>query len=128
MAIAQSGCYKKSIPAITATTFAGGEILGLANPEGEDLLITRFVLNVTTPATGAANADAGIAADATTSDDRLLDGVDVGTAAAVFDNFDDQGNKGQSVLAWDSDEYLTITPSASAAGFVGDVYIEYIRV
>lgn len=128
MAIAQSGCYKKSIAAITAATFAGGEILGLANPEGEDLLITRFILNVTTPATGAANADAGIAADATTSDDGLLDGVDVGTAAAVFDNFDDQGNNGQSVLAWGADEYLTITPSASAAGFVGDVYIEYIRL
>lgn len=121
MAIAQSGCYKKEIAEIEVATFAGGEILGLANPEGEDLLITEFILDVTTPATGAANADAGIAADATTSDDSLLDGVDVGTAAAVFDNI------GDGIVEWDADEYLTITPSASAAGFVGDVYIKYIR-
>ena len=127
MSVAQAGRYKKAIAAITATTFAGGEILGLANPEGEDLIITRFIFDVTTEATGGADADAGIAADATTSADDLLDGVDVGSAAALFDNIKDQAGNGEEAVAWDSDEYLTITPSASAAGLVGNVYIEYIR-
>jgi hypothetical protein len=106
-----------------ATTTSGGDMLNLANPEGEDLLITRFILNITTEATGAANADAGVAATGT-SDDTLLDGVDIGTAAAIFDNI---GDSGEAVLEWGSDEYVTVTPSATAAGLVGKYYIEYIH-
>lgn len=122
----QKGAYKVALTAGTTTT--GGDVLSLANPEGVDLIITRFILNVTTAATGAANADAGVAADGTTSSDTLLDGVDIGTAAAIFDNFDDQGTNGQSVLLWGSSQYITVTPSATAAGLVGYAYIEYIRV
>ncbi len=120
------GCLTGSLTA--ATTTDGGDALGLANPEGADLIITRFVLNITTAATGAANVDAGVAADATTSADDLLDGQDVGSAAVVLDNIDDQGTNGQSVLHWDSDEYVTVTPSATLAGLVGKYYIEYIHV
>lgn len=122
----QKGAYRAALTAGTTTT--GGDVLSLANPEGADLIITRFILNITTPATGAANADAGVAADGTTSSDTLLDGVDIGSAAAIFCNIDDQGTNGQSVLTWDSDEYITVTPSATAAGLVGYAYIEYIRV
>jgi hypothetical protein len=121
-----NGCLTGSLTAATTTT--GGDALGLANPEGADLIITRFVLNITTAATGAANVDAGVASDATTSADDLLDGQDVGSAAVVLDNIDDQGTNGQSVLHWDSDEYVTVTPSATLAGLVGKYYIEYIHV
>ena len=88
------------------------------------------MLNITTPATGAANADAGIAADGSTSSDTLLDGVDIGSAAALFDNNepDEQGTNGKASQLWGSSQYLTVTPSASAAGLVGYAYIEYIRV
>lgn len=110
-----------------ATTTTGGDALGLANPEGADLLITRFMLNITTAATGSANVDAGVAADATTSADDLIDGADVGSAAAIFDNIDDQGTNGQSLLEWGSDEYVTVTPSATLAGLVGKYYIEYVH-
>lgn len=122
----QKGAYKVAL--VAGTTTSGGDVLSLANPEGVDLLITRFVLNITTPATGVATADAGVAADGSTSSDTLLDGVDIGSAAGVFDNIDDQGTNGQSVVAWDSGEYITVTPSATAAGLVGYAYIEYIRV
>jgi len=122
----QKGAYRAALVAGTTTT--GGDILSVANPEGRDLIITRFIVNVTTAATGAANADFGVAADGTTSSDTLLDGQDIGTAAAIFDNIDDQGTNGQSVLLWASDEYITGTPSATAAGLVGYAYIEYIAV
>lgn len=122
----QVGALKVAL--VAGTTTAGGDILSLENPEGEDLIITRFIVNVTTPATGAATADFGVAADGETSDDTLLDGQDIGSAAAIFDNIDDQGSNGQSVLLWEADEYITGTPSASAAGLVGYAYIEYIRV
>lgn len=122
----QKGAYRVALTAGTTTT--GGDVLSLANPEGADLIITRFILNITTEATGSATADAGVAADGTTSSDTLLDGVNIGAAAAIFDNIDDQGTNGQSVLLWGSSQYITVTPSASAAGLVGYAYVEYLRV
>ena len=122
----QKGAYKYALTATTGTT--GGGALSLANPEGADLIITRFIVNITTAATGAATCDFGVAAAATTTSDTLLDGVDVGTAAAIFDNIDDQGTNGQSVLLWPSDQFVTGTASATLAGLVGNVYIEYKRV
>ena len=122
------GCYKAALTA--ATTTAGGDALGLLNPEGVDLIITRVIVDITTEATGAATMDVGLAAAATTSDDTLLDGIDVGSAAALFDSGDetDSGTDGKIGRRWESDYYLTATPSASLAGLVGNIYIEYIRV
>lgn len=122
---AQSGAYKVALTAATDDT-AGG-VLSLANPEGVDLIITRLILKLTTASTGAATVDGGIAADGETSSDTLIDGLDVNAAAGVFDNIDDQGTNGQSVLAWSASQYLTITASATVAGLVGYAYIEYIR-
>lgn len=112
--------------ALGVATGAGG-VLAQENPEGADLIITRFVLDVTTPATGAATADAGVAANGSTSSDNLLDGQDIGTAAAIFDNVDDQGTNGQSVAKWAAGEYVTVSASADPAGLEGFAYIEYIR-
>lgn len=121
----QKGAYSGSLTAVTGTT-AGG-ILSLLNPEGATLIITRFIIYLTTEATGAATGDFGIAANGTTSSDTLLDGVDLGSAAGIFDNFDDQGTNGQSVLTWGASQYITGTASATLAGLVGTYYIEYIR-
>lgn len=110
-----------------ATTTNGGDALSLINPEGADLIITEFVLDVTTPATGAATVDAGIAADGGTSADTLLDGQDVGTAAVLLNNVDHQGTNGKAAVKWGSGQYLTITPSASLAGLVGNYYVHYRR-
>jgi len=120
------GAYKTALTAGTTTT--GGDVLSLANPEGVDLLITRFILHVTTDADGAANLDAGVASDGTTSSDNLLDGATL--AAGTFDNADadDQGTNGKGVQAWDDDEYVTVTPDATCAGLVGYAYVEYIHV
>lgn len=125
----QKGSYTAPLVA-TATTTAGA-VLSLANPEGADIIITRFVVDVTTEATGTVNdADFGVAAGPTTTSATLLDGVDIGTAAAVFDNADgtDNGSGGKSSRKWGSTQYVTGNAKASTVGLVGNVYIEYIRV
>ena len=119
------GCLYGSLTAATTTT--GGDALNLLNPEGADLIITRFIINVTTAATGAATVDAGVAATGT-SNDELLDGVDVGTAAILVCNVEQcvDGTVAAAVVAWGSAEYVTVTPSATLAGLVGTYHIEYI--
>lgn len=122
--MSQYGARKEALTAATVTT--GGAVLSLANPEGVDLIVTDFILDVTTEATGAATVDAGIGASATTSDDSLIDGADVGTAAGTFDNTDNKGTNGGRAVKWAADEYLTVTASATLAGLVGNAYIKWI--
>lgn len=118
------GAHKAALTAVTGTT--GGGALSLANPEGEDILVTRLILDITTQSTGAATVDAGIAADGVTSSDTLIDGKSVATAG-VFDNTEDGGTNGKGVVKWGAAQFLTITASATLAGLVGNAYIEYIR-
>ncbi len=121
----QKGAYKIALAALDT----GGGVLSLLNPEGEDLIITRLVLDVTTKTAAACTLDGGVGAAATTVYDNLIDGLDVNAATGVFGNIDDQGTNGQSVVRWESDEYLTISmKTGAAAGLVGNAYIEYTRV
>lgn len=121
----QKGAYRYVLAALDT----GGGILSLANPEGADVIIMRLILSVTTVATAACTIDAGVAAASTTSADNLIDGLDVNSATGVFDNIDDQGTNGQSVLKWESGQYLTVSmASGAAAGLAGYAYVEYIRV
>lgn len=107
---------------------AGGGVLSLANPEGVDLFVTRVVLDVTTAATAACTVDAGCGASASTKYDTLIDGLDVNTAVGTFDNIENQGTNGKSVVRWESDQYLTISKATgAAAGLVGNAYIQYVR-
>lgn len=121
----QYGALKEALTAVTGTT-AGG-CLSLANPEGVDLIITDFILDITTGSTGAATVDAGIAANGTTTSDTLIDGKSVATAG-TFNNVDDAGTNGLKAVKWASDEYLTITASATLAGMVGNAYIKWVIV
>lgn len=121
----QNGTYKVALAALDT---AGG-VLSLANPEGVALIVKRIILDVTTKSTGACTVDAGIAANGTTSADNLLDGLDVGTAAGVFDNIENQGTNGVGAKKWGTTEYLTISKATgAAAGLVGNAYIEYVRI
>lgn len=110
--------------AITAaTTTAGGDAISLANPFGQRAIIMDMVLDVTTPATGAATMDVGVAANGTTSADTLIDGVDVGSAAIIADNIDNAGTNGLRGVAWGTTQFITATPSATLAGLVGTYYV-----
>jgi hypothetical protein len=112
-----------SLTAVTDTT-AGG-ILSLANPLGVTLIITRFIIRISTGSTGAATGDFGVAADGTTSSDVLLDGVNMQTTGAL-DNIENQGTNGVSSRLWTSSQFVTGTASATLAGLVGTYYIQYI--
>lgn len=106
-----------------ATTNAVGGVLKLQNPLSVDLLITDFILNITTASTGAATVDCGVDDDGAQSNDTLIDGLDVNAAAGVFDNHVDVGTKGGMAI-WAAGEYVVITASASLAGLVGTYKIK----
>lgn len=121
----QVGRYKGTLAALDT----GGGVFSVLNPEGVDLIVTRVVLDITTKATAACTLDAGPAAAATTLSDTLIDGLDVNSAAGVFDNIKNQAGNGLESERWESDEYFTISVKTGAgAGLVGSVYIEYFRV
>ncbi len=115
--------------ALTAADTAGG-LFAWANPEASDILIERVLLDVTTKATGACTADIGTTAtNATTSSDTLIDGVDVGTAAGLFDNITEKGTNGKSRQRLAPGKWVTGSVATGAsAGIVGFVYIQYIPV
>lgn len=120
----QKGAYKVALAALET---AGG-VLALENPEGEDLIVTRVILDITTKSTGASTVDVGIAADEETSADNLMDGLDVGTAAGVFDNIENQGTNGKATVKWSASQVLTISKaSGNVAGLVGNAYVQYVR-
>lgn len=114
----------------SATGDAG--VFSWQNPEASAILVIRFLLDVTTEATGAALIDVGSDADGTGTSDDLLDGADIGTAAGVFDNVDDQGTNGQSIIRLDANggttDYITGSASADPAGLVGSAYVVYVVV
>lgn len=121
----QTGSYKAALTAVTDTT-AGGA-LKIQNDFGGDVIVTDLILDVTTEATGAATVDAGIDDGGDASSDNLMDGADVGAAAAVLDNHTDAGTNG-GMAKWAEGEYLVITASATLAGLVGNAYIKWVRV
>lgn len=107
---------------------AGG-VLAWANPTGGSILVQRVILDVTTKATGACTLDVGVAANGTTLNDTLLDGVDVGTAAGVFDNIENQGTNGVAAKKVTSSQYVTASKATgAAAGLVGYAYIHYFPI
>ncbi len=115
--------------ALAAADTAGG-ILSWVNPESSAIIIQRILLDITTKATGACTADFGTTAvNATTLSDNLIDGVDIYTAAGVFDNITDKGTDGKSKQKLAAGKWVTGSKaSGAAAGTVGFAYIEYIVV
>lgn len=120
-----NGAYSVALTAATDTT-AGG-VLSVANPEGRTLIIFRVILDITTPSSGAATVDVGVAANGSTSSDTLIDGASVATAAKLLDNVNDAGTNGKARQTWSSTQYVTGTASATTAGMVGRAYIYYTR-
>lgn len=108
---------------LTAADGAAG-VLSLKNGTGRDLFVTRLVLRVTTKSTAACTVDGGIAATEV-SDDTLIDGLDVGTAAVDADNVQNAGTNGKKVgKLWPSGQYLTVSKASGAtAGMVGQALV-----
>lgn len=115
--------------ALGAATGAGG-ILAWQNPEEYPIIVIRLVLDITSEADGAAVANFGPAADGSTSSDTLLDGVDIGAAAGVFDNVEDQGMNGRSTARLDAKggttDFLTGSGESDPDGLEGVAHIFYV--
>lgn len=121
-----TGAIKTAKVALTATTgTSGGGILAWANPEGRSIIVTRFMIDITTGSTGAATGDFGVAANGTTSADTLLDGYNMQTTG-VADSIENGGTNGDAAIKMTSTQYITGTASATVAGLVGSAYIQYI--
>lgn len=117
---------KRMYKATLSNADTAGGVLALLNPEGVTLIVHGLVLDVTTIATAACTLDAGIAANGTTSNDTLIDGVDVNTAVITADNIKNAGTNGASARRWGATEYLTVSKaSGAAAGLAGSAYIDY---
>ena len=117
---------KKTLVVDLADADTGGGILSVANPEGVECLITEVIIQVDTVPTGACTIDVGVAANGTTSNDTLLDGLDIGAAIGRFDNINDKGGNGGRDRAWGSTQYITGSKSTNAtAGLVGKAIIHY---
>jgi hypothetical protein len=118
------------LPLAAATGNAG--ILSWQNPEEDAIIVIRFVVDITTEATGAAVANFGSDGDGTGTSDDLLDGVNIGAAAGVFDNIEDGGTNGQAVIRLDAlggtTDFITGTGESDPAGLVGNAYIWYMVV
>lgn len=121
---AGTGSYR--VPLTAATTTAVGGVLKVQNPENADVIITRLVLDVQKPSSGAASVDAGIDDDGDVSSDNLIDGQSV-AAAGVFDNIGNGGTNGKAIVAWPKGHHLVITASADASGLEGYAHVQYVR-
>jgi hypothetical protein len=128
MATSFAGGYIE-IPLAGAALFAGGEVAAVKNPEGVPVIITDVKLYVDTPSTGAANLSVGIAANGTTSDTDMINALAVNGAitGVAYHGMTALAAKGAAQV-WGASEYITATGSASTAGFVGRLFVQYIRV
>ncbi len=127
MATSFAGGYIE-IPLAGAALFAGGEVAAVKNPEGVPVIITDVKLYVDTPSTGAANLSVGIAANGTTSDTDMINALAVNGAITgkAYHGMTALAAKGEAQV-WGATEYITATGSASTAGFVGRLFVHYIR-
>lgn len=125
--ISASDRVKKVVKVALGAADTGGGVLSWANPENSSIIITKLLVNITTKSTGACTLDFGTTAtNATTSSDNLMDGIDAGTAAALFDS---ASHATTTSLLLASGKWVTGSKaSGAAAGLVGNAYIEYILV
>ncbi len=113
---------------VTGGAASSGVFGSFANPLGYALLITKLIIVVTTVSTGAATIDAGIAADATTSNDGMIDGASVATGAVILDNQKNAGTNGRGAQTWSTTQFLNVAEaSGDVDAFVGTVYAEVVR-
>jgi len=121
--------YKRQVVVTLTEDETGGGILSWANPEGETILITSLIINLTTASTGAGTADFGVAAAATTLSDTLMDGIDTNAAVGVFDIVEDEGTNGVGAQLMTSGQFLTgSAKTGDAAGLAGKAFIEYTKI
>lgn len=100
--------------AIAGGSGSTGVFASMANPLGASLMILGAFLQITTQSSGASTLDIGVGANATTSNDGLIDGLSA-AAAGLFTNAEDAGTNGEVSQLWTSSTFLNV---AEASGDV----------
>ena len=101
------------------------------NPEGVDCVVTNVIVDITTAGgTASSVLDIDVVADATSTGDTIIDGLDL-NATGVADRHDNAGSNGGEPKKWDknggSNDYVTGKILAqNAASLAGKVIIEYV--
>jgi hypothetical protein len=109
--------------AVTGGAADTGVFESKANPFGYDVLITGAFLRITTQSTGASTLDIGVAANASTSNDGLIDGLSA-AAAGLFTNAEDAGTNGEVSQVWGSSQFLNVAEaSGDVDGLVAVLYV-----
>tara|TARA_R110000824_G_scaffold249554_1_gene438486 strand:- start:438 stop:971 length:534 start_codon:yes stop_codon:yes gene_type:complete len=106
---------------------AAGGAFSFANPTGGDCFVLDVVVDVTTQTTGVATVDVGVAANATTSDDTLIDGGDIGTGAITLNNILHAGTNGLRSIKMTSAQFVTATASADSTGLVATYAVSLLK-
>ena len=118
---------EKTVKIALIAADTAGAALAWQNPEAGAILVTGVVVDVTTKSTGAGTLSIGTAANGTTSAANLIDTLDVGTAAGLFDNNTDKGTNGKTRQKLAAGQYITGSRASGAlAGLAGNAYITYI--
>lgn len=107
--------------ALSAAADTAGAIFAVANPCTGAWLVTRVFITTTTKSTGACTVDIGVAANGTTLNDGLIDGLDMNAATLTnANNFANAGTNGKAAQQGAAGTYLTAsTASGNIAGAVG---------
>ena len=101
------------------------------NPEGVDCVVTNVVVDITTAGgTASSLLDVDVAADATSTGDDIIDGLDL-NATGTSDRHKNAGTNGGAPVKWDknggTNDYVTGKILAqNAASLAGKVIIEYV--
>jgi hypothetical protein len=116
--------------ALAAVDTAGG-VFSWQNPLTEKV-IAALIIDVTTQSSGACTIDCGPAANATTLNDTLIDGLSV-AAAGLYNSSDQKGTNGRLFRKVDEKGGTTSfingsVASGASAGLVGFAYILYFPI
>lgn len=119
---------KKIAKVALAAVDTGGGIFSWQNPEAGAIAITEVLIDVTTPATGACSIDVGVTSvSGTTADDTLIDGLDIHSAAGLFNQSDQAGANGKTRQRLAAGKWVTGSKdTGNSAGVVGNAYISYV--
>lgn len=136
--VGNSGFIARGEPRFVSGSLKAGRANAIAfaryNPEGQDILIKKVTIRITTPGgTAGSLLDVGIADDAagTNRGTEFFDGVDLNTAAIVKSTIATPGTQTVEVFCQD---YVSATDGwivgqilvADASNLVGTYYIEYV--
>jgi len=117
---------------IEFTGEAGTVTASIPNPEGATIAILHTTLYVSANSTGAANLSAGVGATATTAATDIINALAMQAAAGKIYNGHARQNTAKTEITgpalWTADKFLNITGSASMAGLVGKLMVDYARV